>query len=125
MNTAILLSTWQDKIPSESAFLLSKQLENLDEKDVITLSLLSLKEPFIGLILGIFFGVFGVDRFYKGDIGLGVAKLLLCWLTFGIWWLIDLFLVYRGIKKDNLQKIMQILAFTQKDDKIANYSNQR
>lgn len=125
MNTAILLSTWQDKIPSESAFLLSKQLENLDEKDVITLSLLSLKEPFIGLILGIFFGVFGVDRFYKGDIGLGVAKLLLCWLTFGIWWLIDLFLVYRGIKKDNLQKITQILAFTQKDDKIANYSNQR
>jgi TM2 domain-containing membrane protein YozV len=40
--------------------------------------------------LGTFFlGSLGVDRFMRGQIGLGVAKLLLGWLTFGIWWVVD------------------------------------
>lgn len=116
MDSIALLSAWNDKIPNESYFMLQKQLENtnIDEKLIFALSALPLKEPFVGLLLGLFFGVLGVDRFYKGDIGLGIVKLLLCWLTFGIWWLVDLFLVYSGIKKDNLQKITQVLAFAKK-----------
>ncbi|HEM6115887.1 NINE protein [Streptococcus pluranimalium] len=35
------------------------------------------------------FGYLGVDRFMRGQIGLGVAKLLLNWLTLGLWSLID------------------------------------
>lgn len=35
------------------------------------------------------FGHLGVDRFMRGQIGLGVAKLLLNWLTLGLWYLID------------------------------------
>lgn len=114
MNALMLLSSWSDKIPSESAFMLQNQLENVDERVASSLAVLPLKEPFVGLLLGFFLGVFGIDRFYKGDIGLGIVKLLLCWLTFGIWWLVDLFLVYKGIKQDNLQKIMQALAFAKK-----------
>ena len=34
-------------------------------------------------------GGLGVDRFMRGQIGLGVCKLLLGWLTFGIWPLVD------------------------------------
>ena len=114
MDALVLANSWSDKIPSDSAFLLQNQLENIDENSAYALTTLPLKDPVIGLVLSIFFGVFGVDRFYKGDIGLGVVKLLLCWLTFGVWWFIDLFLVYKGIKKDNLQKIMQALAFAPK-----------
>lgn len=110
----ILMSTWGGKIPSENVFMLQKQLEVIDEKELHQLMAIPLKEPFIGLLLGLFLGVFGMDRFYKGDIGIGIVKLLFCWLTFGIWWLIDLFLVYKGIKKDNFQKIMQNLAFIKK-----------
>ncbi|WP_233200519.1 TM2 domain-containing protein [Cryobacterium sp. M15] len=48
-------------------------------------------------------GVFGVDRFYLGKIGSGIAKLL----TFGglgIWWLVDIILVLaKGRDKQGLQ----------------------
>ena len=34
-------------------------------------------------------GGLGVDRFLRGQIGLGVCKLLFSWLTLGIWELVD------------------------------------
>lgn len=51
------------------------------------------KNHLVAVLLSIFVGGLGVDRFYLGHIGLGVAKLLLSWVTFGIWWLIDVILV--------------------------------
>lgn len=60
------------------------------------------KNYIIALLLSIFLGSFGVDRFYLGHIGHGIAKLLLSWMTFGIWWLLDLILVAtRKVKSDN------------------------
>lgn len=109
-----LMSSWRDKIPEHQVFIIQQQLEGIDEQSLYALTTLSLKDPIIGLVLGIFFGFFGVDRFYKGDIGLGIVKLLLCWLTLGIWWAIDLYLVWHGIKNDNVQKIAQSLAFAKK-----------
>ena len=34
-------------------------------------------------------GGFGVDRFLRGQIGLGIVKLLFGWVTLGIWPLVD------------------------------------
>lgn len=47
----------------------------------------------VALLLSIFLGSLGIDRFYLGHIGLGIAKLLLSWATFGIWWLVDVILI--------------------------------
>ncbi len=44
------------------------------------------------LIMSIFFGQLGIDRFIMGQVGLGILKLI----TFGgcgIWWLIDVILI--------------------------------
>ncbi len=54
------------------------------------------------LLMSIFFGSLGVDRFIMGHVGWGILKLI----TFGgvgIWWLIDLILIaskheFKGIE---------------------------
>jgi TM2 domain-containing membrane protein YozV len=50
-------------------------------------------------LLGIFFGCFGVGRFYLGYTGLGIAQLAATWLTCGIggiWPLIDAIVILAG-----------------------------
>lgn len=58
------------------------------------------KSRTVASILSFFLGGLGVDRFYLGNIGLGVAKLLVGWATFGIWPLIDFIIVIAGQAHD-------------------------
>ena len=57
---------------------------------------ISPKSRTVASILGFFLGGLGVDRFYLGNIGMGVAKLLVGWLTLGIWPLVDWIIILAG-----------------------------
>jgi len=46
----------------------------------------------VTLVMSIFFGYLGVDRFMMGHIGLGILKLCTAG-GFGIWWLVDVILI--------------------------------
>jgi TM2 domain len=54
------------------------------------------KSKMVAGLLQIFLGTFGAGRFYLGHMGLGVAQLLLSWITCGLWPLIDGIMILTG-----------------------------
>lgn len=109
--TDSFLSANTGSFPSEQLPSLRQRLSQLDDSQANqVIAAANIKNPTTALILSIFLGTLGVDRFYIGHVGLGVAKLLLAWLTFGIWTIIDWFLIINATKKANLAALNNALA---------------
>ncbi len=58
----------------------------------------------LALLMSLFFGSIGVDRFIMGHVGLGILKLLTGG-GFGIWWIIDVILIATKYKFSNVKWI--------------------
>ncbi len=69
---------------------------------------LQFKDPVLSLILSILVGSLGIDRFYVGDIGLGILKLITCGGA-GIWTIVDWFLIMGVTRDRNQQKLLTFL----------------
>jgi TM2 domain-containing membrane protein YozV len=57
------------------------------------------KKKVTALLLSIFLGELGIDRFYLGKVGTGLLKLVTVGGG-GIWWIIDIILIATGSMKD-------------------------
>ncbi|QBF34582.1 TM2 domain-containing protein [Mycoplasmopsis phocirhinis] len=57
------------------------------------------KSRFLLILLSIFFGYLGIDRFYAGRWGLGLLKLFTGGL-FGIMYVVDIFFAIFGLQRD-------------------------
>ena len=78
-----------------------EKLLSLDESQWQRLQLTQFKDPTTALLISIFAGVYGIDRFYIGDTGKGVGKLLTCG-GFMIWAIVDWFLIQGATKEKNV-----------------------
>jgi TM2 domain-containing membrane protein YozV len=67
------------------------------------------KSPTVALVLSLFIGTLGIDRFYLGSILLGILKLVTLG-GFGIWAFIDWFLIMGAARKKNVEIASQVRA---------------
>lgn len=81
----------------------------LDDSKWPQLSVTQFSDPTTILIISILAGNLGIDRFMIGDTGLGVGKLLTCG-GFGIWAIIDWFMIQSATREKNMEKINEILS---------------
>jgi len=104
-----MLMMLSSKIPAGSIPSVRTRLENTDISESEILALQSqMKDPLLSILLSIFIGSLGIDRFYIGDVGLGIGKLLTAGGC-GIWWLIDIFLIVDATKQKNLELLSYYL----------------
>ena len=104
-----IVAAVSDKLPQEKLVLLKNKLAEAPDSVADEILCTPLHNAVTVIVLSVFLGGLGVDRFVIGDVGLGVAKLLLGWITFGIWPLIDIFFCYKKAKEKNFNKLMSIL----------------
>ncbi len=102
----LFMSSMTDKFPSTHIMAIRSQLEKIDDSRFAGLQALDYKNPTTLLIVSLFVGGFGVDRFMLGQTGLGVAKLLTAGAC-GVWTIIDWFSVMNRTKEANYNLFMQ------------------
>lgn len=100
-----LLMANASKLPPEGVALLRERLMNVEDTVSAQVAFSQLKDPTIALILSIILGPYGIDRFYIGDIGLGMLKLITCGGAF-VWFLIDIFLIMDTTRRKNLDTLL-------------------
>ncbi len=79
-----------------------------DESKWGLIQTLQFKDPTIVLIISLLGGSLGIDRFFIGDMGMGIGKLITCG-GFGIWTIVDWFLIMGAARDKNLQKLQALL----------------
>lgn len=56
--------------------IIKQKLENMPDDALLTLQATELKDPTTILLVSIFSGALGVDRFMLGDIGMGILSII-------------------------------------------------
>lgn len=84
------------------------RLMQLDDSRWGMIQITTFKDPTTAIILSVLTGHYGVDRFYIGDTGLGIAKLLTCG-GIGIWTIVDWFMIMGATRQKNYEKLQIVL----------------
>lgn len=93
--------------PAQLAIIKQKLSEASDDKFMV-LQCVKLQSPTTNLIISLFLGAYGIDRFMVGDTGLGIGKLLTLGGC-GFWAIIDWFMISGRTREVNYQKVVTAL----------------
>ena len=100
--------TNQKYLPAEKIVFLKQKLADADETKFALVSSVEFKDPTTILLVSIFLGSLGIDRFMLGETGMGILKLLTGGLC-GILTIIDWFSVQKKAKERNFNALMMVL----------------
>ncbi len=98
----------QKYFPSEKIMFLKDKLYHMDEDHFSMISCIELKDPTTLLLISLFLGSFGVDRFMIKQTGMGVLKLLTLGCC-GVLMVIDWFTIQKKVKELNFNNVMLML----------------
>ena len=87
---------------------LRDRIQDIDDTRWLSLQMMQFKDPTISLIISLLAGSLGIDRFFIGDTGMGIGKLLTCG-GLGIWTIIDWFLIMGATREKNMEKFQQVI----------------
>ena len=104
----MFIMTNQKYFPAEKMMYLKEKLKDLDDEKFSLVSMIELKDPTTLLLVSLFLGGWGVDRFMIGDTGIGVLKLLTGGCC-GVLTLIDWFSIQKKTKELNFNKLMALI----------------
>lgn len=106
-----LMITLNEKVDQMSLTSIRSALERMDDSkyETVMAATSNLKNPSTVMIIALFLGQFGIDRFMLGKVGSGICKFFFGWFTLGIWWLIDVIKAKDNTKKYNGAKMIQAL----------------
>ena len=102
------IMTNQKYFPEEKIVYLKDRLRTMDEEKFSLISTIEMKEPTTLLLVSIFLGTLGIDRFMLGDTGMGILKLLTAGCC-GILTNVDWFTVSKRTKDLNFNKVMSLI----------------
>ena len=100
--------TNQKYFPEEKMVYLKDKLRTMDEEKFSLVSTIEMKDPTTLLLVSIFLGTLGIDRFMLGDTGMGILKLLTGGCC-GILTIVDWFTISKKTKDANFNKIMALI----------------
>lgn len=104
----MFILTNQKYLPAEKIVFVKQKLMEADESKFTLVSAVDFKDPTTILLVSIFLGTLGIDRFMLGDTGLGILKLLTGGVC-GIMTIVDWFTVSKKAKETNYNNLMMLL----------------
>ena len=104
----MFVMTNQKYLPAEKIVFLKQKLMEADENKFSLVSAVEFKDPTTLLLVSLFLGGLGVDRFMLGETGMGILKLLTAGVC-GILTIIDWFPVQKKTKELNYNNLMLVL----------------
>lgn len=104
----MFIMTNKKYFPEEKMMFLRERLKSADDERFALLSTVEFKDPTTILLVSIFLGTFGIDRFMLGDTGMGILKLLTGGLC-GILTIIDWFTISKKVKDTNFNNVISII----------------
>ena len=105
--TSFLLEN-QKKFNTADIMTIKQQLDLMSDKQIFMINSVDFKDPTVALVFSVLVGVLGIDRFYIGDTGLGVLKLITGG-GLGVWWLVDMFVISDKTKKNNIKEFQETI----------------
>ena len=102
------IMTNQKYFPAEKIMYLKDKLRTMDEEKFSLISTIELKDPTTLLLVSLFLGTLGIDRFMLGDTSMGVLKLLTAGVC-GIMTIVDWFTITKKTKELNFNNVMALV----------------